>query len=171
MLFSSIVVSIFCIKKAPLLLRDMWYDWYYGDIGNKLIKFAWFFYTVIKSVYVCIMDFDFVFYTCYILFCVLGLFLHPFFFGWGLLVDFLRIKLLKNVIKAAWIPRESLSLTFLLFLLVEYYFTLIAFVELSAMYEPGKCDYLWKCFLNNFDYTFKEGGGLGSFLSNPDVYI
>ena len=112
----------------------MWYDWYYGDIGNKLIKFAWFFYTLIKSVYACLMDFDFIFYTCYILFCVFGLIFHPFFFGWGLLVDFLRIKFLKNVVKAIWIPRESLSLTFLLFVLIEYYFTIIAYVELSTMY-------------------------------------
>jgi len=128
--FTSLVVSIFFIKKAPLLLRDMWYDWYYAELNNKLLKLAWFFYTLVKSISTCLMDFDFVFYSLYIVFCVFGLKFHPFFFSWGLLVDFLRIKILKNVIKAVWIPRESLSLTFLLFILIEYYFTLIAYVDL-----------------------------------------
>jgi len=132
--FSCMVISIFFINKAPLLLRDMWYDWYYGDVNNKLLKFAWFFFTLIKSIYSCLLDFEFVFYSLYIVFCVFGLKFHPFFFAWGLLVEFLRFKILKNVIKAVTIPREALMLTFVLFILVEYYFTLYAYISLFDMY-------------------------------------
>jgi len=118
---------------------------------------------------VCLSDFEFLYYSGYIVFCIFGITFHPFFFSWGLLVDFLRIKFLKNVVKAVWIPRESLSLTFILFVLIEYYFTMIAYITLFDMYNPGECDFLWKCLLINFGYTFKDGGALGSFLTNNDV--
>ena len=77
------------------------------------------------------MDFEFVFYTTYIIFCILGLAIHPFFVSYGLICDFLRIKILKNVVKAVWIPRESLTLTFLVFILVEYYFSIVAYIYYS----------------------------------------
>jgi hypothetical protein len=28
---------------------------------------------------------------------------------------------------------------------------------------------LWKCFMVSFDLTFKDGGGLGSFLNDPNL--
>ena len=62
-------------------------------------------------------------------FLVIGLTIHPFFFGL-LTFDFLRIKFLTNVVKAVWIPRHVLALTFIVFLLVLYYFTVIAYMLL-----------------------------------------
>ena len=49
-ILSSIVVSIFFIKRAPLILNDMWIQWYNSDVGNKIIKVMWFFVTLVKSV-------------------------------------------------------------------------------------------------------------------------
>lgn len=74
-------------------------------------------------------DFDFVYYSLYMGFCVIGLVIHPFFFGF-LTVDFLRFKILKNVVKAVWEPRVDMALTFMIFLLLEYYFTLIGYLVL-----------------------------------------
>ena len=30
--------------------------------------------------------------------------------------------------------------------------------------QIGSCQSLWRCFISNFDWTFKEGGAAGSFL-------
>ena len=49
---------------------------------------------------------------------MLGLIVHPFFFAFHL-SDFLRISLLKNVIKAIYIPREQLILTYMVFFILK----------------------------------------------------
>lgn len=114
-------------------------------------------------------DFDFVYYTLYMSFCVIGLVVHPFFFGF-LTVDFLRFKILKNVVKAVWEPRVDMGLTFMIFLLIEYYFTLIGYLILYDQYENdtyyGRCNVLWKCFVTTFNWTFKGTGSIGGILNN-----
>ena len=58
---------------------------------------------------------------------ILGLTIHPFIFVF-LLADFLRIATLKIVVKAIWISKGQMGLTFLVFILVEYYFAVIAYM-------------------------------------------
>jgi hypothetical protein len=67
---------------------------------------------------------------------ILGLIVHPFIFVF-LLVDFLRIQTLTIVVKAIWISKKAMGLTFLVFLLVEYYFTIIDYIYFYDMYQPG----------------------------------
>lgn len=57
-------------------------------------------------------------------------------------------------------------LSLMLFLLIEYYYTIIGFSYWNYMYPNQRCMTLWECFLENFDLTFKEGGGTGSLLTN-----
>ena len=110
----------------------------------------------------------------YILFAIGGLVIHPFLFCFQL-TDFLRIDLLKNVVKAVWIPRKQLLLTFLVFILEEYYFSLLSYIFLYDQYkytlereiinEKGVeetksvlveyCASYWLCWLTTFDQTFK----------------
>lgn len=58
---------------------------------------------------------------------ILGLVVHPFLFVF-LLVDFLRIQTMKIVVKAIWISKEPMFLTFLVFFLVEYYYTILVYI-------------------------------------------
>ena len=116
LVLSSLVIVLFFVKKAPLLLEEMWTEWYIKRQGytEKLIYLL---PLLIQTIKACLTDFDFVYYTCYMVFCIIGLALHPFFFGF-LIVDFMRIKMLKNVVKAVYIPRVDLALTFMIFLLL-----------------------------------------------------
>lgn len=98
-------------------------------------------------------DFDFVYYILYILFAIGGLAIHPFLFAFQL-TDFLRIGLLKNVVKAVWIPKKQLFLTFVVFILQEYYFGLLSYLYWHEQYE-GKCKAYWMCWLVTFDESFK----------------
>lgn len=36
LIFSGIVVSIFFLRKAPLLLKDMWVEWWTNQTVNNL---------------------------------------------------------------------------------------------------------------------------------------
>ncbi|EGR31182.1 MIR domain protein [Ichthyophthirius multifiliis] len=169
LVFSSLVIVLFFVKKAPLLLEDMWRNWYSKNQGltQKLIYII---PLLLQSLKTCLTDFDFVYYTCYISFCIIGLAVHPFFFGF-LIVDFMRIKLLKNVVKAVYIPRVDLALTFMVFVLIQYYFTIISYILLYDQYldHGGSCTILWKCFLYTFNWTFKETGSIGGLLIDPDI--
>jgi hypothetical protein len=128
LVLSSLIFVFFFIKRAPVLLKDIWVEWLEekNTYVQKLIKLFW---TVLLTMKAILSDFDFVYYTLYMGFCVIGIVLHPFFFGF-LTVDFLRFKILKNVVKAVWGPRVDMALTFMIFLLLEYYFTLIGYLLL-----------------------------------------
>lgn len=51
----------------------------------------------------------------------------------------------------------------MLFVVCEYFFTLIAYIFLYKDYG-GNCESTLKCFLFTFDYTFKTNGGIGGKL-------
>lgn len=129
LVLSSLVVFFFFVKKAPLLLKDIWVAWWESNL-TKFMRVVEFSALLLNSIYICLMDFDFVYYMTYQFCLIIGLIYHPFFFG-ILTFDFLRINFLKNVVRAVWIPRDILSLTFLVFLLVEYWFTIIGYIFLS----------------------------------------
>ena len=96
-------------------------------------------------------------------------------------MDFLRIKLLKNVVKAVWIPRVELILTLIVFVLIQYYFTVAGYIFYSEHYNADAvdsdgedftillCQSLWRCFVVTLDWTFKENGALGGFLNDPQL--
>ena len=122
-------------------------------------------YYLIYSFYLCLTDFDLMYYVLYIAFALLGLLLHPFFFAFHL-SNFLRIGVLTSVVKAIWIPRKQLFLTFVFFILIEYYFTIIGYSFLWMHYNEF-CSTMFRCFIVTFDYTFKETGAIGVFLQDP----
>lgn len=99
---------------------------------------------------------------------ILGLVVHPFIFVF-LMADFLRIATLKIVIKAIWISRIQMGLSFLVFLLVEYYFTIIGYIYFHDQYSDDACGQMWMCFLETFDQTFKNGGAIGDYLTDTKV--
>ena len=53
-----------------------------------------------------------------------------------LYLNFYRVPTLKNVIKAVYEPRKALILTFILLVILEYTFSLIAFRFFRDSYVP-----------------------------------
>mmetsp|Transcript_20239 Transcript_20239/g.17444 ORF Transcript_20239/g.17444 Transcript_20239/m.17444 type:complete len:276 (+) Transcript_20239:842-1669(+) len=104
MIFSGLVVVNFYMRKAPILLGDLWIKFYAKKF--QLLKTPLRLVVVIvKSLLRALQDFDILYYSLVIFFALFGLLVHPFFFFFQL-TDFLRIELLRNVIKAIWIPRK-----------------------------------------------------------------
>jgi len=87
---SGLVVFFFCVKKAPLLLEDIWKEWWYTK-DKLLIEIFKLIITILKSIQLISTDFDLLFQLFYICVSILGLLIHPFLFGL-LTFDFLRLK-------------------------------------------------------------------------------
>lgn len=102
--FSLLVITFFAIKKAPLLITDIWIKFIKTPMGwfERIIMT---FVMICKSFINCLVDFDFAYYFAYMSCIIVGLVIHPFAFVL-LLADFLRISTLKIVIKAVWISKE-----------------------------------------------------------------
>jgi len=180
--FSGLVVLFFLMKRAPLILEEK--NVWVGFWEMKVNKFKKLMMAIFKSffcLYLFLSDFDFVYYTAYITFSIAGLAVHPFLFCFHL-VDFLRIEQLKNVVLSIWIPRKQLFLTFLILILEEYYFSILAYIFFymeftfdsntdsnnNLLGPPSYyCEHFWKCWLEVFDQTFKVSFFL--FVENSNV--
>ena len=72
------------------------------------------------------------------------------------------------MIKAVYEPRKQLLLTLLLFVLIEYFFTVFAYIWFYDLYG-FRCETILFCFIETFDNTFKNNGGIGSFYAEIDA--
>ena len=106
----------------------------------------------------------------YLIFALLGYFIHPFYYTYHLLDIIVRSTYLQNVLKAIYRPRYELLYTMLLFVVLEYIFAMIAYIWLDSDFEKGECNSLAQCFMVIVDQTFKNDGGIGSFMERayPD---
>lgn len=152
LILGSTVVVLFLIKKAPLMIRHVW-EGFFETKMNLFFKIWKGFLKVLISFYICLNDMEFLYYIIYILMIMSGLGIHPFFFVFNL-TDYLKIDELKNVIQAIWIPRKQLLLSLFLLILVEYYFSLIGYIDFYDQYNQH-CNRFWICIFTTFDQTFK----------------
>ena len=93
------------------------------------------------------------YYMIYTALAILGLF-NPLFIAALLLDLFVRFPLLLYVIKSLWRPKYQIILTLVLFVILQYYFTLIAYYSFSSSFQD-LCEDLYQCFSLIFDKTFK----------------
>jgi inositol 1,4,5-triphosphate receptor type 1/inositol 1,4,5-triphosphate receptor type 3 len=163
---SSFVVSFFLLKKGPLYAREAWnkskdmikpeYMWIIRTglklflIGNTLVKV--------------LMNVEMLYYLTYVTLAFMANFIHPFFFAFHLSEVVIRYPLLRNIIRSFWEPKLALMLTFILIILLNYFFTLFSYIVLYDIYSEDKCNALLTCFIVTFDYAFKNNGGIGGWF-------
>ena len=112
-----------------------------------------------------IYDNEFLYNSTYLLMSLLGYFLFkPFLFGFHLLEIIRRNDTLINVVNAIWFPKKQIIVTLILFLMVEYYFTIIIFIffQDQALAFNGNrfCTQFTRCFLMVIESTFKQDNGI-----------
>ena len=96
-------------------------------------------------------DFILLYYIGYLLFSFCGYFIHPFFYCYHMIDIIIRNPYLKNVLKALYRPRYELLNTLILFLCMEYIFTIIAYMVFSEDFENNACTSLSQCFMVTID--------------------
>lgn len=106
------------------------------------------------------------YYLLFMLAASLGIFLHPFFYIFHSLELLNKFEDLRNFLKAITDPWKQLLYTFVLFLIIEYIFTIIGYMNFSEYIgENGEmCQSLWICFFTVFDMTKKFEGGVGTYM-------
>ncbi|KCV71988.1 hypothetical protein H696_01395 [Fonticula alba] len=105
----------------------------------------------------------------YLLLCVLGFTVHPFFYGPLLFDIVVRDETLRNVIRSVTRNGRSILMTAFFGLIIVYMFSLVAFVglrddfviELSEQDEERSCDTLVACLLTSLNHGLRNGGGIG----------
>ena len=72
-----------------------------------------------------------------------------------------------------WQPRIEIGLALMLILIMQYYFTIVSWLQFHLDYEdmldlstPRNCESFWKCYIVTIDWTFKFGGSIGSRLTD-----
>jgi hypothetical protein len=91
------------------------------------------------------------YYVGYLVFAILGYTMNQFFFAFLLLEVFSRFKTLRNVIMSIRGPIKELSLTFILWIILIYYFSLLAYNFFrDSFFDPQVCETLFRCLVTIF---------------------
>lgn len=154
LVFSSLIVFFFLVKRAPLKIYSIWEPFFKMKRNEQKVSFFRkifiAIYKIFHSLLVLLQDFDILYYTVYILAGIVGLTIHPFFFAFHLM-DFMKLEQLKTVVKAIWEPKIEIMLALLLLVIVNYYFSILAYIIFYGNYEdlyteePPKCSEFWRC--------------------------
>jgi hypothetical protein len=134
------------------------------DIKN-IDCYTIFYEIIFKTIIKCILNFRSFYYILSICFIILGLKVHPFFNCITLLEFVNRIQLMQTVLKAMYKPLKNILITLLMFIIIEYFFSLLA-VSFFTTHFPNSTDTknFLKTFMRMMDQTFKQDGGIGTYL-------
>ena len=127
-------------------------------------SFTYFFY-FIPDILIIIFDFQTIYYLLSIVFLCLGKFIHPFFYCFAFLELVNRVEIMQAVLKAMYVPLANILITLLMFIMLEYFFSMFALTQFTTHFQNENDS---KTFLNAFmrmiDQTFKQDGGIGTYL-------
>ena len=176
-LFFNIVGSLLLLFQAFLFLGYIWrryaqsYGLYKFDYKKKESlnlrsggKCSYFFYFIPKIIKI-IVNFQTIYYLLSLTFIILGYVIHPFFYCFSLLELVNRVEIMQGVLKAMYVPLANILITLLMFIMLEYVFSMFALTTFTYHF-PIEND--TKRFLSTFmrmlDQTFKQDGGIGTYL-------
>ncbi|RXM33372.1 Inositol 1,4,5-trisphosphate receptor type 2 [Acipenser ruthenus] len=130
-----------------------------------------------------IMDMAFLYHVTYVIVCMLGLFVHEFFYSFLLFDLVYREETLLNVIKSVTRNGRSIILTAVLALILVYLFSIVGFLflkddfrmdvdrlstaETEADGTERVCDTLLMCIITVLNQGLRNGGGVGDVLRKP----
>ena len=163
--FSCLIFIYFIVKKVPLIIKTQIRE--IKDMKDKvqLTKFRKF----SKIFTQVIMKVDVIYQFGFFIFSIMGLAWHPFFFSIHLLDILYRVPSLQSVIMAVVLPWRSLVLIFFLIVIINYLFSIWAYVDYYEQFG-GNCESLLLCFRTIFDQGYKNSGGIGMWLDYIVIY-
>ena len=166
----SILLILQCILFLSYILRRFSQSWllFKNDYKLKQRKgsnFSYFCY-FLPDIFIIFVDFQTIYYLLSIFFIILGIKLHPFFFGFTLLELVNRVELMQTVLKAMYIPLNNILINLLMFIMSEYVFALFALVNYRTHFPiSDDSNNFLRTFMRMLDQTFKQDGGIGTYLN------
>jgi hypothetical protein len=116
--------------------------------------------------------FQLIYYILYIIFILLGLLNHPFFYAFSLFELLNRVEVMLSVLKAIYVPGLYLLVNLLMLIMLEYFFSLFS-ISIFTSHFPNIKDSknFLQTYMRMLDQTFKQDGGIGTYLDqslDPD---
>ena len=100
----------------------------------------------------------------YMVFALLGIFIHNFFFAFHLIEFIISQPILQYVFRAIVDPIAQLAYTFIFFFILIYFYSLIIFYNFQDIMPENSCDSPVICMAYIYSNTFTSGGNLGNFI-------
>ena len=163
-IFIDYIVRIFFVEQSKIKLKYRIKDL---KKGNKKFKIRSYLIPIIfEVIFHSFFNFRSLYYILSILFIFLGLTIHPFFYCIILLEFVNRIQLMQTVLRAMYEPIANILITLLMFIILEYLFSLFA-VSYFTYHFPNLTDTqnFLKTFMRTIEQTFKQDGGVGTYLN------
>ncbi|CAD1478649.1 unnamed protein product, partial [Heterotrigona itama] len=149
--------------------------------------------TLTKSLEQIVTNVEVLYHMSYLIFCVLGICMHPFFYSVLLFDVVYREETLLNVIKSVTRNGRSIILTAVLALILVYMFSIIGFmffkddflvtvdedimlnendseadvINVGGELKERACDSLVMCIVTTLNQGLRNGGGIGDILRAP----
>ena len=159
LIFIDYIVRIFAVEKELIEFKYQIKQLKEGETSYHTIT------KIITIILRCVINFQSLYYILSLIFIILGLKIHPF-FNCLILLEFVnRIQLMQTVLKAMYKPLKNILITLLMFIILEYFFSLFA-VSFFTYHFPNPTDTknFLKTFMRMMDQTFKQDGGIGTYL-------
>ena len=163
-IFIDYIVRIFSVEQAKIKLKYRTKNLKKKSKKKEKSKRDIIFISL-EVLYQCIVNFRSLYYILSLIFICLGLAIHPFFYCITLLEFVNRVQLMQTVLKAMYKPIANILITLLMFIILEYLFSLFA-VSYFTYHFPNLTDTknFLKTFMRTIDQTFKQDGGVGTYL-------
>ena len=106
------------------------------------------------------------YYLISLTFLLLSIIVHPFFNCVILLELVYRVEVMQNILKAMYRPSKNICIILLMFIILEYFFSFLA-QSYFTLHFPNITDTknFLKTFMRMIDQTFKQDGGIGTYLN------
>lgn len=110
-------------------------------------------------------NFEVFYYCAYVVFAFLGMYFSDFYFAFLLLEVVQRFKTLRNVLMAIKNPYKELFLTFILWIILIYYFAIFGYTFFRSDFpNENDCSSLVRCVATIFYENNKMDNGIGGYL-------
>jgi inositol 1,4,5-triphosphate receptor type 1/inositol 1,4,5-triphosphate receptor type 3 len=104
-------------------------------------------------------------------FAILGLFVHHFFFSFHLIELIITQPILKYVFLAFYEPLADFLFTLIFFFILIYFYSLLIFYRYYDLMPDLSCESPLICMMYIYSNTFTSGGNLGNFIDTKEESI
>jgi hypothetical protein len=158
---AGIIVLEFFLRKTPTIIKEIQEEMASLNFSMTRRKFYYIKEFMLRTFF----NFEVIYYICYITAAVLGFISVDFYFAFLLLEVITRFKTLKNVIMAIRNPIKELFLTFLLWIMLIYFFAVIAYANFRNDFKSETdCPDLVRCLATIFYESNKYDNGISLYL-------
>ena len=171
-IFQGLIFMDYTIRNIFIIYDRARFDFISNKIKNSdlkadftISKLDYFLHIILPTLFKYFWNFRTIYYILSLFFIILSLTIHPF-FNCVILLEFVnRISVMQNIVRAMYRPSKNILIILLMFILLEYFFSFLA-QSFFTYHFPNLDDTknFFKIFMRMMDQTFKQDGGIGTYL-------